>query len=584
MTFTQNSDIYVALQEAGINRLINNHLMLQRPSLFNYGSILPATDPRPICKEIHTVSQVVTAKNPLITEMDPFMVPTFYEQDKQKSIRLDYIVQFTKGEIDLFPGNVFSLPPELNPPLKDQQLAVHLEVYAGLICQKRKEGELSCLRLNLFSTCNCGINIKQENQTISINVLSIEIPEFKPEGVESMVECISLLYLNNWSIPKILDPISAFIFNVIKIPPELGSLRLLASSTVPHNPAVEDNQIKMFANFEEINLNLPPSSSGSGNTGTVTRTSRLRNREGAFDLTAAVSAGAFKEIYTAIVKGFRFSKSGTDNNDLLPISYEVAAHLEGGSLEMRDDGTIVIKELDIKWDRLRLDIGIDIPKQCVGGGKVCVLPPFPSCNVPVVGCRDCVSLPSYCFFEGSPDITIPIDLSGLITSEVTIGARVEAFYGIGSGIPNRWQIVIVPTLPFDLDVIDIADSVGKLFKSLVQDKINSFLESCGAPESAVALVKGILGDIDNIIRNILDITDDIGEWLIDKISQIGIFEPLLNDLYNYIAFKIPAVFEIEDPLKVPDPDGILIPVKIPIEFIGVSVNSHEIVIEGDVGN
>ncbi|WP_410507761.1 hypothetical protein RSJ42_13270 [Methanosarcina hadiensis] len=575
MTFTQNSEIYVALQDIGINRLIK-HVMVQQPSLFNYGSVLPVTNPQPVCKEIITVPQVVQAKNPLITLMDPFMIPIFYEQEEQKSIRLDYIVQVTNGEIDLFPGNIFSLPPELNPPLKDQQLAVYLEVYAGLICQKRKEGELSCLRLNLFSTCNCGINTKQGSQTISINVLGIEIPEFKPEGMESMIECISLLYLNNWIIPKMLDPISAFIFNVIKIPHELGNLRLLASSTVPHNPAVEDNQIKMFANFEEINLNLPPSSSGNGNTGTVTRTTRSRNREGAFDLTAAVSTGALKDIYTAIVKGFRFSKSGTGN-----VGYEVSAHLEGGSLEMRDDGTIVIKELDIKWDRFKLDIVIDIPKQCVGGGKICVLPPFPSCNVP---CGGCVTLPSYCFFEGSKDITIPIDLSGLITSEVTLGARVEAFYGIGSGIPNRWQIAIVPTLPFDLEVIDIADSVGDLFKSLVQGKINSFLETCGAPESAVALVKGILGDIDNIIRNILDITDDIGEWLIDKISQIEIFQPLLNDLYDYIAFKIPAVFEIEDPLKVPDLDGILVPVKIPVEFIGVSVNSHEIVIEGDVGN
>jgi len=44
------------------------------------------------------------------------------------------------------------------------------------------------------------------------------------------------------------------------------------------------------------------------------------------------------------------------------------------------------------------------------------------------------------------------------------------------------------------------------------------------------------------------------------------------------------VLEIDDLFEVRKEDGVIIPVKIPIEFIGVSVNSREIVIEGDVGN
>jgi len=582
MTFTQNSDIYVAVQDAGINRVIN-HVMLQRPSLFNYGSILPVTNPRPICRDIRTVPQVVQANNPLITSMSPLPVI-------QTPLTLDYIAQLTKGAVDFFPGNAFTLPPELNPPLKNQQFAVNFEICAGLVCPlstfppRRERREIDCFCLNLFATGGCGITGIPGKQTISMNISGIEIPELKPDSMETAIECYALLALNRGILPKIGDAISSLVFNSIQLPDTIGSITLSASTTVPHNPAVEDNQLKAFINIDKITLNLPPSSPGNGSSGTVTRTTRSRNRAGTFDLTAALSSGAFEKIYTAVVKGFHFSKSGTGNFGPFSVSYEVAAHLEGGSFEMRDDGTIVIKELDVKWDKLKLSIGIDIPKFCVGGNDVCVLPPWPSCDVPLVGCGKCVTLPSFCFFEDRPDITIPIDLSGLITSEVSFSARLETFYGVGSGVPNRWQIVAVPTLPLDLDIIDIADTVGDLFKNLVQDAIDDLLKSAGAPDWAIDLINGILGGIDNIIQVILDIPDDIGEWLIDMISQIGIFKSLLNDLYDYIAVKIPAALEIEDPFQVLEKDGILIPVKIPIEFIGVNVNSHEIVIEGDVGN
>ncbi|HEY3419668.1 MAG TPA: hypothetical protein VGK23_03865 [Methanomassiliicoccales archaeon] len=603
MVFTQNSDLYAAVQDAGINRVLH-HVMVQRPSLFNYGSILPAANPQPICRAIPAVPAVVRAQNPLMTEMDPLpvlMTPAI------PTITLDYIVQLTNGAIDFFPGNVFSLPPELNPPLSDQHFAVHFEVCAGLICQprirlwptplrpikenRRKDGrtDITCFCLDLFATGSLGITGQPGAQSISMNVSGIEIPELKPEGMEEAIECYALLVMNRGILPKAAEALSALAFQAIPLPQGLGSLTLSASTAVPHNPAVEDNQFKAFINLDNIELNLPPPDNGGGGSsgsggGTITRTTRPRTRSGTFDLTAAVSAEAFGKIFTAIVKGFHFEKSGNGSYGPFSANYDVAAHLEGGSLEMRDDGTIIIKELDIKWDKLKLDIGIDIPEWCVGGGQVCVLPPYPSCDVPIVGCGDCVTLPSYCFFSGNPDINIPIDLSGLITSEVTISGRVRSFYGVGSGTYNRWQIVVVPTLPLDLDIIDIADTVGDLFKNLVQGGIDNLLNSLGAPGWAIALIDGILGGIDNIIRVILDIPDDIGEWLIDMISQIGIFSSLLNDLYDYIALQIPAVFEIEDPKTVMDQDGALIPVKIPIDFIGVSVDSHEMVIQGDVGN
>lgn len=623
MTFTHYSDIYVAVRDAGITRILS-HIIAQRPSLFNYGSILPETRPLPICRKIRTVPKVVQADNPLITKMDP--LPVF-----QTPITLDYVIQLTKGTIDFFPGSALSLPAELNPPLRNQQFAVNFEVCAGLICQSKKsilpltssinkedtsnikredtsnikredtsnirkedtsninkeEESIECFCLNLFATGDCGIVGIPGKQNLSMKISGIEIPELKPDSLEKVIECYSLFTLNQGILPKITDAISALVFNAISLPKSLGSLTFSASTAAPYNPAVEDNQLKIFINLENIAFNLPLlglPSSGNESPGTITRTSRLRNRKGAFDFSAAISADAFERIFTAVVKEFRFLKSGTDNYGSFSVNYDVAAHLEGGSVEMRDDGMIVVKELNVIWDKFKLNIDIDIPEISVGGGEVCVNPPYPSCKVPIVGCKKCITLPSYSFFSGNPDITVPVDLSGLITSELVFSTRLETFYGIGSGTPNRWQIAFIPSLPSDLYITNVADSVGDLFKSRVRHAIDDFLSSSKAPEPAIKLISEILGGIDNIMQNVINIPDDTGKWFIDMVQHIGIVRSLLNDLYDYLTLKVLAAFEIEDPFQVLKPDNNMIPVKIPIEFIKVSVNSHEITIEGDVGD
>lgn len=591
MKFTLYSDIYVSVQDAGINRVLK-HIMAQRPSLFNYGSILPGTNPLPVCREIHTVPQVIRANNPLMSRTDPLPII-------RTPIKLDYIIQLTSGIIDFFPKSVFTLPPELDPPLKEQQFAINFEVCASLICQswnnvlpfasngKKEEGDLDCLCLNLFAVGGFEITGIPGKQTISMNISGIGIPELRLEVLEKMIGYYAFLALNQGIFPQIMDAISTLAFNTINLPKNMGSLTISASVAAPHNPAIEDNQLKVFANLDSITFNLPSSEpflSENVSAGAIRRINRLRNRKGAFDFNAAVSAATFKKIFTAIVKGFRFSKSGTDRYGPFSINYDVVAYLEGGSLEMQDDGTIVVRELDVRWNKFKLGIGIDIPEISIGGGEVCLMPPYPSCNVPVVGCRDCVALPSYCFFGDSPDITVPIDLSESITSKATFKARIETFYGVCSGMPNRWQIIAVPTLPSDLYIIEIADTVGDLFKNRVKYAIDNLLSSSKAPSWAVSLIYKTSGGIDNITRNILNIPEDIGKWFIDIIYRTGLTKSLLNDLNDYLTSRIPTAFEIEDPLQILKDDGTMIPVKIPIDFIEVSVNSHEIVIKGDIGN
>jgi hypothetical protein len=590
MTYTSNCDFYVAVQDAGINRILH-HVMLQRPSLFNYGSILPLTNPHPICNPIQTVPQVEQANNPLITS-EP-RLPLLALTDPSTIIEsplFDFIVQLTQGAIDFFPDNIITLPPGFNPPFAAQQFAVHFQVCAGLICPPQRERKnIDCFCLDLFASGGCRITTTPGGQqAISMNVSDIEIPELAPAGMEEALKCYALYTLNQGIIPGIAKTISQLAFSSIALPNNMGSLTLSASTSVPNNPAIQDNQIETFVNLDNITLNIPITpGGGGGSTGTVTRTTRLRQRVGTFDATAAVSASTLEKIFNAFVKGFTFSKSGSSSFGPFSVSYDVAAHLEGGSLVLQNNGpgmpgSIVVNNLVVVWDKLKLNLGFTFPNLCVGGGSFCAVPPWPSCSVPLTGCAACVTTPQICLFNGNPTITIPIDLGGgLLASEVTLGAELDVFYGVGSGIPNQWQIVATPTLPFALDIIDFAYTM-QMLENAVQNIIDNLLS--GLPSWAVDAFNTLLGGITNIISDILQIPYDLEQWFTEMLTQIGIFDSLLQDLYNYISLQMPAAYTIDDPFIVLPTQNGLIPVKIPIEFIGIQVTPQEIVIEADVGN
>ena len=81
-------------------------------------------------------------------------------------------------------------------------------------------------------------------------------------------------------------------------------------------------------------------------------------------LRVAASEAAFKKLFDKVVEKFVLEKA--DSKDLGPFTagYDIKIHLENGSVDLRPDGTVQVKELDIKWDRLNLSLGIDIPERC----------------------------------------------------------------------------------------------------------------------------------------------------------------------------------------------------------------------------
>ncbi|MGB3919728.1 MAG: hypothetical protein WBL18_01190 [Methanothrix sp.] len=311
-------------------------------------------------------------------------------------------------------------------------------------------------------------------------------------------------------------------------------------------------------------------------------------------LTIAASEKVFTGLFEAIRDNFQLTRS--DSRDFGPFtaSYSLKAHLEDGSLDLRADNTIQIKELDIKWDKLDLTLGIDLPEICVGG--FCIIP------IPFDGCL--LRAPKICVFSKDPDISFTLPLGGLITSEISVTASLLTKYAINPNRPagmndwdaqdanpslaNHWQLFIDPKF-LDVDLFDISDMVGDLLENAVDAAIDNLLGFL--PGWARDLVKAIIGSAIGLIRKILDIGDDIQEWISDLLNvSFGILDFILQLIADYLANKTP-IQEIEDPYPImpaddnPNPGAPpkIVPVKIPIRDLKVYNDDKEMVIQGNVG-
>ena len=200
-------------------------------------------------------------------------------------------------------------------------------------------------------------------------------------------------------------------------------------------------------------------------------------------------------------------------------------------------------------------------------------------------------------FSGAIDFTIPLDLSGLITSRVTATVRPLIRYGVettrpptmsdldaeDAGIPNLWAVFLDPTF-LHIEFVDIPDFVANLLQSLVDAAVDNLLG--GLPGWAKDLIKSILGGAIGIIRTILGIPGDIITWLSNLLGvDLNLFDLVTTALGQLLLRDMP-LFQIEDPFKVMEPQTTpfpLIPVKIPVRDLAVQVNSAEMVLQAKVG-
>ena len=298
-------------------------------------------------------------------------------------------------------------------------------------------------------------------------------------------------------------------------------------------------------------------------------------------LTIAASEDAFEQLFKLLRDGFTFSKSDSATFGPFSASYSVAFHLEKGTIQLSNDGSVEIKALDVVWDTLTVQVCFDFPGFTIPG--FCIIPD------PWNGCL--VGIPS--IHIGGP-ICIPLNLSGLVSEISEVRARLKAKYFVDPGrLPawtdldaefagksNMWQIFLDPDF-VSVDPIDIPASIGNLFENLIEDAIKNLLPGF-LPGFVKDLLMAFLDPIVEIVKGILDVFDAaedfIQDLLGDKFDLLGIIE---TEVAEYFAKQYP-IYEFEDPYPILT-DGPLIPVKIPLRNLQANVNSKEMIVTGDIG-
>jgi hypothetical protein len=287
MAFTDNCSIFGAVDEEGINFVVR-HIMRQRPSLFNYGTRFVSDHPGLLCEKIDVHPWVIARANPILTVEDPLPI-----LGSDGSLGVNFCFQITKAELDFHPGGVFSLPAELAPPLKEQHFAFHVRICGGLGCpskeftrlvtdiadttttqrqkarrsdqadfRERKEDEpkpppkpiptdkLDCFCIDLFATAHVEIAGLPGNQRLVGKLDGLEIVDIEPKGLENSIECYLKLLIQIVLLPRLSVALKTLIFELLDGLFTITLSPTPVSGAVPHNPAVEENKLKVFINME----------------------------------------------------------------------------------------------------------------------------------------------------------------------------------------------------------------------------------------------------------------------------------------------------------------------------------------------
>jgi hypothetical protein len=299
-------------------------------------------------------------------------------------------------------------------------------------------------------------------------------------------------------------------------------------------------------------------------------------------ITIAASARAFEKLFDILRNNFSLSKSDTGNFGPFSASYSVHVRLDDGTLQLNDDNTIEIQDLDIVFDVLTLQICFDLPGFCIP--SFCIIPD------PWNGCL--VGFPGFCI--GGP-LCVTLDLSG-ITSEITdLKASLVPQYFVDparnpswtdldaelNGHSNEWRIFIDP-VRVHLEPIDVPDSAANLLENAVRNAINNSFP-WWLPDWAKDIIWAFIGPILDFVAGILGIVGDITDWISNLLGNtfdlLGTIETAIAD---YFASRNP-IYTFEDPYPILPGTPTLIPVKIPIRNLTAAVNSREMVVEANVG-
>lgn len=260
MALTDNCDLFGSVHEDGVNRTAR-HVMRQRPSLFNYGTAQVAANRKFWCRQVKVAPDVVNFGNPIMTVVPPLPIA-------DTGYGVNYCLQLVEAEIDFHKGNVITLPAELNPPLSAQRFSGRARVCGGIGCPpdeivdrlpppRPSHGKdddrppkpvaplpfrrLECFCLEVFVVGH----VEADGDELVARLDGLEIVDIEPKGLESSLECYLELLIKIAIVPQLRIAISTLAFEIpdlLTITPSLTP----TSAAVPNNPAIEDDQLKVF--------------------------------------------------------------------------------------------------------------------------------------------------------------------------------------------------------------------------------------------------------------------------------------------------------------------------------------------------
>jgi hypothetical protein len=297
----------------------------------------------------------------------------------------------------------------------------------------------------------------------------------------------------------------------------------------------------------------------------------------------AASAKAIEQMFALVVSNFNYQKSGGGSWGPFSASYDIQVQLQGGSIQLNNNDTVEIQDLNVVFNTLTFQVCFNLPGFCIGGE--CIIPD------PIGGCL--VSLPHICI--GGP-ICLPLDLSGLTSEVENVTASLVTQYWVDPTRPpgisdltaefmnksNEWRVYLDPQL-VDILPINVAATIGNILENAFKQAIEDAFS--WVPGFAWPLIWAVLGPLLDRFKTIIGIAEDIQNWVEDLLNKtFNLLSIVETALAQYFASQYP-LFKFEDPYQIiaGGNNNNPIPVKIPIRNLAVQIDAQEMVLTADIG-
>lgn len=279
MALTEHSDIYAAAHEAGFNKILR-WFARYRPTLVNYGTKWVAQEPfTRLCRKPDVIQDIRDRNLPVVSVERPLPIPT-------TPYGMNWSLQLTDLEVDFHRTSVFALPVELGSELEPQHFALHLRACFGLGCPSRrleealgdlgaglaelierevKEDEresrfekpllpiptdgLTCFCVEAYVVGRIVHRARSGRHRVAFELQGLELVDIAPDPLESILECYARTVITLVLLPRLSFELRGYTLGAtdylgaVTVEPAVGG-----PNPAPHNPAVEDDQVKIYVN------------------------------------------------------------------------------------------------------------------------------------------------------------------------------------------------------------------------------------------------------------------------------------------------------------------------------------------------